>query len=158
MRVRLVVFWGLLCLLCACAAPQKGETPAPAGQVSSSQPQAAPEQAFDEDLTKLNDNMRYSEVMYIQADPERYLGKTIKVQGYFYIYESDIRNVYVCLVPDSTACCTAGLEFRLAGEHKFPDDYPKSDELITVAGTFGAYSDDEGEHTAYELQDAYFLS
>ena len=158
MRVRLVVFLGLLCLLCGCAAPQKGETSAPAGQASVSETADAPEQAFDEDLTKLSDNMRYSEVMYIQADPERYLGKTIKVQGYFYIYESDIRNVYVCLVPDSTACCTAGLEFRLAGEHKFPDDYPKSDELITVAGTFGAYSDDEGEHTAYELQDAYFLS
>ena len=88
----------------------------------------------------------------------KFEGKTIKVQGYFYVYESDIRNVYVCLVPDSTACCTAGLEFRLAGEHKFPDDYPASDELITAAGTFGAYSDDEGEHIAYELQDAYFLS
>ena len=157
MRVRLAVFLGLLCLLCGCTAPQKGETPAPAGQASVSETTDATEQAFDEDLTKLNDNMRYSEVMYIQADPERYLGKTIKVQGYFYIYESDIRNVYVCLVPDSTACCTAGLEFRLAGEHKFPDDYPKSDELITVAGTFGAYSDDEGEHTTYELQDAYFI-
>ena len=152
MRVRLLVFLGLLCLLCGCSGPQKGETPAPAGQVSAS------EQEFDEDLTKLNENMRYSEVMYILADPERYLGKTIKLEGYFYIYESDIRNVYVCLVPDSTACCTAGLEFRLAGEHKFPDDYPKSDELITVAGTFGAYSDDEGEHIAYVLQDAYFLS
>ena len=52
----------------------------------------------------------------------------------------------------------AGLEFRLAGEHKFPDDYPKPDELITVAGTFGAYSVDEGGHIACELQDAYFIN
>ena len=159
MRIRLVILLALVCLLCACSSPQKTEPPAPADQADSSDPQAAPteEEEFDEDITKLSETMRYSEVMYIQADPERYLGKTIKVQGYFYIYESDIRNVYVCLVPDSTACCTAGLEFRLAGEHKFPDDYPKSDELITVAGTFGAYSDDEGEHIAYELQDAYFI-
>ena len=116
------------------------------------------ETVYDEDLTKLSETMRYAEVLHIQGAPENYVGKTIKVEGYFYIYESDIRNVYVCLVPDSTACCTAGLEFRLAGEHVFPDDYPKTDELITVAGTFGAYSDDEGESTAYELQDAFFLN
>ncbi len=157
MRIRLLILLALLCLLCACASPQNTESPAPAAQAETSDSQSAPAEEFDEDITKLSETMRYAEVMYIQADPERYLGKTIKVQGYFYIYESDIRNVYVCLVPDSTACCTAGLEFRLAGEHKFPDDYPKSDELITVAGTFGAYSDDEGEHTAYELQDAYFI-
>ena len=121
-------------------------------------PDAAPAAEFDLDLTELNDTMRYAQVLLMQAEPEEYIGKTVKVEGYFYIYEGDIRNVYVCLVPDSTACCTAGLEFRLAGEHKFPDDYPKSDELITVAGTFAPYSDDEGESTAYELKDAWFVN
>ena len=102
--------------------------------------------------------MRFAEMLCIQEDPEEYIGKTIKVEGYFYIYESDIRNVYVCLVTDSTACCTVGLEFRLAGEHKYPDDYPKPNELITVAGTFNAYSDDERECVTYELQDAFFIN
>ena len=157
MKLRLIVPVLLLCLLCACGAPsQSADSAAPAAREQSAEGQAPPAE-FDEDLTKLSETMRYAEILNIQAEPESYIGKTIKLEGYFYIYESDIRNVYVCLVPDSTACCTAGLEFRLAGEHKFPDDYPKPDELITVAGTFGAYSDDEGEHTAYELQDAYFI-
>lgn len=101
--------------------------------------------------------MRYSEVNYILGNPQDFLGKTIKIEGYFYIYEADIRNVYVCIVPDSTACCTAGLEFRLAGEHRYPEDYPPSDAEITVVGTFAAYSDDEGETVSYQLEDARIL-
>ncbi len=164
MKLRLVALLAVFGLLCACAAPAEPAAPAPEAPTADASAavvpaaDAAPPAEYDEDLTKLSETMRYSEVMHIQAEPEKYIGKTIKLEGYFYIYESDIRNVYVCLVPDSTACCTAGLEFRLAGEHKFPDDYPKTDELITVAGTFGAYSDDEGEHTAYELQEACFIN
>ncbi len=152
-----------ICLLCACAAPAVPEPSAQAelaeaAETAETAPDPAQEPVIDEDLTKLSETMRYAEILQIQGAPEDYIGKTIKVQGYFYIYESDIRNVYVCLVPDSTACCTAGLEFRLAGEHSFPDDYPKTDELITVAGTFAPYSDDEGESTAYELKDAWFVN
>ena len=150
----------LLSLLCGCTAPAQPPAPAPPSQADTVEtaPDAAPASEFDLDLTELNDTMRYAQVLLMQAEPEEYIGKTVKVEGYFYIYEGDIRNVYVCLVPDSTACCTAGLEFRLAGEHKFPDDYPKTDELITVAGTFAPYSDDEGESTAYELKDAWFVN
>ena len=152
----------LLCFLTACTssadspAPEVPEQAAPAGSAADADALQEPE--FDEDLTKLSDTMRYAQILLMQAEPEEYVGKTIKLEGYFYIYESDIRNVYVCLVPDSTACCTAGLEFRLAGDHKYPDDYPKTDELITVAGTFAPYSDDEGESTAYELKDAWFVN
>ena len=33
------------------------------------------------------------------------------------------------------ACCTVGWNSKLAGEHTYPDDYPKGAE-ITVTGIF----------------------
>ncbi len=103
------------------------------------------------------ENLWYAQACHVFDDAEDYLGKTIKVRGYFYIYEADIRNVYACIVMDPTECCAQGFEFRLAGDPKFPDDYPPADAEITVVGTLGTYSDDEGEHFAYELQNAYIL-
>ena len=38
--------------------------------------------------------------------------------------------------------CTQGLEFVLAGEHTYPDDYPKEGEEITVTGIFDIYEED----------------
>ena len=137
----------LLCQLCACGAAPETEAPTQSVQRSC-----------DVDLDDLNQALRYSGVNDILQNPENYVGKTIKVTGYFYIYEADIRNVYACLVPDPTECCASGLEFRLAGEHAFPDDYPPADTEITVIGTLGTYSDDEGENYAYELQNAELVS
>ena len=108
----------------------------------------------------LNSNMVYSEVAAMVSTPEKYIGKTVKMQGTFDVY-TDINTgtyYYACIIQDATACCSSGIEFSWKGEHKFPDDYPKSDELITVAGTFAPYSDDEGESTAYELKDAWFVN
>lgn len=140
----LILSW-MLSAFCACSSAKASENSQQAAEV------------YDVDLTEMSQLMRYSEVNYILANPQEFLGKTIKIEGYFYIYEADIRNVYVCIVPDSTACCTAGLEFRLAGEHRYPEDYPPSDAEITVVGTFAAYSDDEGETVCYQLEDARIL-
>ena len=144
----------LLSLLCGCTAPAQTPAPAAPSQADTVEtaPDAAPAAEFDLDLTELNDTMRYAQVLLMQAEPEEYIGKTVKVEGYFYIYEGDIRNVYVCLVPDSTACCTAGLEFRLAGEHKFPDDYPPVGTPLTVGGIFETYP--EGDKYYCRLKEA----
>ncbi|MBC5999125.1 hypothetical protein H8876_03815 [Clostridiales Family XIII bacterium BX16] len=49
---------------------------------------------------------------------------------------------YACIIQDALACCTQGLEFVLAGEHTYPDDYPKEGEEITVTGIFDTYEED----------------
>ena len=32
---------------------------------------------------------------------------------------------HACVIPDATACCAQGIEFTLAGDHRWPDDYPE---------------------------------
>jgi predicted small lipoprotein YifL len=141
-------------LLLSLAACGSDETTAPAPETTPDPEVLTPDMEFDVDFSQMEENMRYPEMTYILGNPEEFIDKTIKLEGYFYLYESDIRNVYVCLVEDITGCCAQGLEFRLAGEHKFPDDYPASDEYFTVTGVFEPYWDDEDEVTKYELVNA----
>ena len=46
------------------------------------------------------------------------------------------------LVSDATACCSQGIEFVLAGEHKYPEDYPEIGDTVTVTGEFNYYTED----------------
>ena len=49
---------------------------------------------------------------------------------------------FACVIADATACCSQGLEFVLAGEHTYPNDYPELGSEITVTGTFELYEED----------------
>lgn len=84
--------------------------------------------------------------------PEDYMGKTVKMNGTFSIYESDDRNYYTRLISDATACCSQGIEFVLDEDYTYPDDYPELGSEITVTGTFDTYT--EGELTYCQLVDA----
>ena len=108
----------------------------------------------DVDLTTLSSTMIYSEVYNMMYEPDRYLGKRIKMNGQFAVYENpNTGAVYTaCIITDATACCSQGLEFVLAGEHNYPADYPERGTEITVVGTFQTY--EENGYTDYHLADA----
>ena len=110
--------------------------------------------ALDVDLTTLNSTMVYSEVYNMMYEPDRYVGKRIKMDGQFAVYEDpNTGAVYTaCIIMDATACCSQGLEFVLAGEKTYPDDYPELGSEITVTGTFQLY--DENGTTYCHLVDA----
>ena len=142
-----------------------GETTAPPTSVpepEQTQPAEAlpgyePAQASGEsdvDLTTLSSTMVYSEVYNMMCEPDRYLGKRIKMNGQFAVYENpNTGAVYTaCIIMDATACCSQGLEFVLAGEHSYPADYPEPGTEITVVGTFQTY--EENGYTDYHLVDA----
>ena len=105
--------------------------------------------AVDIDLTALSGIMVYSEVNSMISFPDNYIGKTVKMQGQFTIYQATDENgafipdqiYFACVIADATACCSQGLEFALAGEHTYPDDYPELGSEITVVGTFELYED-----------------
>ena len=109
---------------------------------------------IDVDLTQLSATMVYSEVYNMLTEPDGYKGKTVKMNGAFSVYEDETTgNVYLaCIIADATACCSQGIEFQLAGKHKYPDDYPELGSEITVTGTFGTYN--EGENIYCQLSDA----
>ena len=49
---------------------------------------------------------------------------------------------HACVIPDATACCAQGIEFTLAGDHRWPDDYPEPGTDIIVTGQLETYMED----------------
>ena len=108
--------------------------------------------SIDVDLTKLSSTMVYSEVYAMMTAPEDYIGKTVRMNGQFALYQATDASgqpvpdqiYFACVIADATACCQQGLEFILAGDAKYPDDYPEPGTDITVVGEFQTYS--EGQY------------
>jgi hypothetical protein len=110
----------------------------------------------DVDLTKMTSNMVYAEVYNMLVNPEAYIGKTIRMEGLYTVFEDEeTGEVYHgCIVQDATACCASGIEFRSAKELVYPDEYPWEGEEILVIGVFDTYLD--GEDLYCTLTDAEF--
>jgi len=110
----------------------------------------------DIDLTKLSSTMVYSEVYNMMSMPENYIGKTVRMEGDFYTYYDENQNQYyfACLIRDATACCAQGIEFVLAGDYTYPDDYPEEGSSVCVSGVFDTYED--GPYTYCTLRNAKF--
>ena len=116
-----------------------------------------PEDGIDVDLTELSSTMVYGQLFEIMAAPDEYRGKTIKIKGQFsYFYdESEDQEYFACVVQDATACCAQGIEFVLAGDHTYPDDYPELDSEICVVGVYDTYQ--VGKLSYCTLRDAEFV-
>ena len=106
-------------------------------------PAAAPV-TVDLDLSGMSGTVVYAQVFNLLSNPEEYMGKTIRIAGYYSVYEdTELNKVYhACVIPDATACCQAGIEFVLAGEHAWPEDYPEPTTEITVTGRLEEYDED----------------
>ena len=103
---------------------------------------------IDLDLTTYSSTMVYTEVYNMMLQPKEYKGKTVKIKGLFATYceESTGVNYFACIVQDATACCSQGIEFSLAGDYTYPEDYPKEGEEITVVGVFDTYKEVNSEY------------
>ena len=160
----------LILSLAACSGNKKEEPASSAVTDSSSKTAAAPTTAgndgtkaaskaelpktegVDVDLTKMSSTMVYSEVLNMQQHSDEYTGKIVRMKGPFNVTELDGNRYFACLIKDATACCSTGIEFVWAGEHSYPEDYPKVNTEITVTGTFNVYS--EGKSKYLQLKDA----
>ena len=103
---------------------------------------------IDLDLTTYSSTMVYTEVYNMMLQPKEYKGKTVKIKGLFTTYCEESTGVYyfACIVQDATACCSQGIEFSLAGDYTYPEDYPKEGEEITVVGVFDTYKEVNSEY------------
>lgn len=104
---------------------------------------ASAEETIDIDLSGFSNTMAYSELTNINSIPDDYIGQTIKVKGTFSIYhdEATDKYYYACLVADTSACCSASLEFVPEGDFTYPDDFPELETEITVTGTLETYDE-----------------
>ena len=99
---------------------------------------------IDVDLTVLSSTMVYSQVFDMLYEPEKYLGKTVKMNGMYVCTDPEMSEEFycACIIQDATLCCSQGIEFVLDDDYVFPDDYPEYEDTITVIGTFDTYEDD----------------
>lgn len=107
------------------------------------------------DLTKLDGTMMYAQINDMINNPDSYNGKTIIAKGPFNYFKNESGNEYFAvLVSDTTACCVQGIEFRLKGDHEYPQDYPADKTEIIIKGICDIY--EEGGGTYCQLLDAEY--
>lgn len=102
------------------------------------------ERVIDVDLAGLSDVVAYAQVYDMNLSPENYLGKIVRITGWFdYFEDMALDRVYQSVqISDSTGCCSMGVEFLWAGDHVWPVDYPDFGTEITVCGRFELYQED----------------
>jgi len=103
---------------------------------------ALAEKPVDLDLSVLSGTVVYSQVYDMMMQPEQYLGQRVRVKGNLsYFQDPETLNEYFAvIIADATACCAQGIEFVWDG-HKYPEDYPPLDTVVTVTGTFNTYEE-----------------
>ena len=159
----------LLCTLAACGREDTEKKPAAEDAEGTA--------AVDIDLTALSGIMVYSEVNSMISFPDNYIGKTVKMQGQFTIYQATDENgafipdkmFFACMIADATACCAQGLEFALAGKPVYPFYGSDADAALDAgydlrhgligAGVYASHgyerSHIDGVKNTYELVKAY---
>jgi hypothetical protein len=101
------------------------------------------------DLTGLSTAALYAAVGMMNAHPEGYEGKTVRMAGYFITEQTRSGIRCSCTVPDTAGCCFESVELRCAdGIPVLPDD-----TVVTVSGRFGYFSVNEYLHYTF-LEDA----
>lgn len=105
------------------------------------------EKQADVDLTELSSTMVYSEVYNMMSTPDKYVGKTVRMNGTMSVSKGENQTYYACLIKDATACCSQGIEFVLS-----KGTYPNQGTNITVYGTFNTYK--EGKYQYCQLKNA----
>jgi hypothetical protein len=98
----------------------------------------------DLDLSKMSGTIVYAEIYNLQYDPGAYLGKVIRVRGYYSFFRepSNGHIYYACVIPDATACCMQGMEFVPFTEPEDPDHFMEDNADITVTGRLEIYVED----------------
>ncbi|MBQ9422640.1 MAG: hypothetical protein IJU32_03585 [Pyramidobacter sp.] len=104
-----------------------------------------PASAADIDLTKMSKTMLFAVVLDIRSRPEQYLGKSVRMSGKFAIIQGvDAQGqphpdkiFYNCVIPGAQS----SLEFGVAGELYYPEDFPDLESTITVEGVYEKYED-----------------
>ena len=81
---------GLVILLLTSCAPAGGNPPVPA----ETAPAAAPV-TVDLDLSGMSGTVVYAQVYNLLSNPEEYMGKTIRIAGYYSVYEETYGKPYL---------------------------------------------------------------
>lgn len=101
---------------------------------------------IDVDLNNLNANVVYSQVFLMMTEPDKFIGKRIRMSGQFNVYAAQEGNpsgateYYAIIIADAQACCQQGIEFVWPG-HTYPEGFPEVKSNASVTGIFEVYEE-----------------
>lgn len=101
---------------------------------------------IDVDLNNLNANVVYSQVFLMMTEPDKFIGKRIRMSGQFNVYAAEEGNpsgateYYAIIIADAQACCQQGIEFVWPG-HTYPEGFPEVKSNASVTGIFEVYEE-----------------
>ena len=101
---------------------------------------------IDVDLNNLNANVVYSQVYLMMTEPDKFIGKRIRMSGQFNVYAAQEGNpsgateYYAIIIADAQACCQQGIEFVWPG-HTYPEGFPEVKSNASVTGIFEVYEE-----------------
>ena len=133
--------------LCAC-----GTEPASSDK-SSPEKKTSAEKKMTIDLTALTSTMAYSRLFALMAEPEGYDGCTLIMEGQFLPMKEKGKMRYFCVITDEAGCCAQAIEMIPAQNLKYPDNYPKEQDDISVKGVFTVKSEDSKGDKSCMLKD-----
>ena len=99
------------------------------------------------DLTPLNQEMLIEKSTEILSNPDLYIGKRIRTVGILQVIGYNDRYITSIYLGDVSECCGTTLEFNLAGEYSWPEDYPPPGTIVYIEGTFERYEEDGMTYT-----------
>ena len=106
---------------------------------------------IDVDLNNLNANVVYSQVFLMMTEPDKFIGKRIRMSGQFNVYAaqegnpSGVTEYYAIIIADAQACCQQGIEFVWPG-HTYPDGFPEVKSNASVTGIFEVYEENSKKY------------
>ena len=101
---------------------------------------------IDVDLNNLNANVVYSQVFLMMTEPDKFIGKRIRMSGQFNVYAaqegnpSGVTEYYAIIIADAQACCQQGIEVVWPG-HTYPEGFPEVKSNASVTGIFEVYEE-----------------
>ena len=101
---------------------------------------------IDVDLNNLNANVVYSQVFLMMTEPDKFIGKRIRMSGQFNFYAAEegnpsgVTEYYAIIIADAQACCQQGIEFVWPG-HTYPEGFPEVKSNASVTGIFEVYEE-----------------
>ena len=125
----------------------KKEVAGDAGKGKSSKSKSkASSNKIDVDLNNLNANVVYAQVFQMMTEPDKFIGKRIRMSGQFNVYAAEegnpsgVTEYYAIIIADAQACCQQGIEFVWPG-HTYPERFPEVKSNASVTGIFEVYEE-----------------
>ncbi|KUO72494.1 MAG: hypothetical protein APF77_11960 [Clostridia bacterium BRH_c25] len=133
----ILIFFISISVMFGCAGKNDG-VPAESAIREQNAP-AAVEEALEEEIVEIKEKMFITQINDIYLNPDDYMGKKIKLEGFHTIVEVDGETVHG-VIRNGPGCCgndgVAGFEFVWDGE------YPKDNDWLSVTGYLEIVNED----------------